>query len=415
MWQFFSVSQFKSNKLEKKMKTVLVLLALVASSLGMKLQDSSESEEVQMPVKVEQNLEVFVNRLAEWNEYWKDLSDTDRDMLMKIIDERIALVKKDAEPKPMEQEKVVEVSDLPDLPATPYLPSLLRIRDSADIPQEDMKKIDEFLTVREEWNEKWNRMSSEHKEHLTKFIKERLDEVMGNFNREGRMHRYHHRREMDPEVREHKDKLMDFIRERVSQKDTDFPNAADKEKIESMINEFPKHAQHHIRRSFDRMHRKFEKMPEDKQEEAKKNMYKHIMEMPDKETREKHREEMKAVFKKMSEYVKSRVAETDSKFPETKDFDKAEELTKELPEHVREKFMKRLQKMKGKFEKMSDEKKEKFRKEIAKKIEKMEKNPKWAMYAADESDEDDIDILAVFDSLMDDSEEDSDESSSSED
>jgi len=63
--------------------------------------------------------------------------------------------------------------------AFPDIPDLIEIPEavgySSQLPEELIQRIDEFLLKREDWKDKWERLSVEKKEVFERYINERLD------------------------------------------------------------------------------------------------------------------------------------------------------------------------------------------------------------------------------------------------
>jgi len=64
--------------------------------------------------------------------------------------------------------------------AFPDIPELVDIPEatgySSNLPEELVQRIDEFLLKREDWKDKWERLSEEKKECFERYIKEHLDQ-----------------------------------------------------------------------------------------------------------------------------------------------------------------------------------------------------------------------------------------------
>jgi hypothetical protein len=377
------------------MKSILIFVAvLVISVLARPDPSSEEIEDLQNKI-TENTLDLFVERLEEWEETFEKLSDDDKNVMIKILEERVHSMKRfnevsesdesSEESESSEDSKLSEESESSedskssedsaseeedDLIAESFdeLPFL----ESQMETNEFQSRIEEFWRSQEEWLAKWREMSQERRKALEDFIRERMNEISNVINRSARKHGHHQEGPHDPEVKaqikEAIENVIDFIRERVKEETPSFPQENDKGKIKEMFSKLPEDFQKLLSWKMEKMEKKFNRMSEEKREKIFMDIREKFSSLPDKETREKNFNAVMEALNNTKQYIESRLEQENSDFPNDKDFQQGRETIESLPEYISKPILARFEKMQAKFNAIPEEKKEKARQKMQKRI-----------------------------------------------
>jgi ElaB/YqjD/DUF883 family membrane-anchored ribosome-binding protein len=393
------------------MKLIILFLTFVAIAFAAPASDEivedSVSELDERPENALNNLDIFIERMAEWEIQWAHLSPEERTELLHIMEERMEKLKEyneltdgfvnrfadeeiddDVSEESSEESSSEESSseesseeslediigdlDLPEIAPIPVI-AMQHME-----PDRVRQQMDDFLNSRDEWNDHWANIPTEKREMIERHIRERMEKIREAINRHTpsrhhQHHEFHHRHHepLDPEVKkqimEASENVIDYIRTRVQAGTPTFPQEEDKEKIMEFFRGLPEDVQKHMNRHLE----KFDRMPEEKREEVMEHLREHFMALPDRETRHKDMEVAIGIFMGMKDYVEARLNEENSNFPQDVDFQKGQEAVQSLPDYMKNPILKKMQEAQQKFNEIPDEKKEKARKRIQRKLKKM--------------------------------------------